>query len=119
MSSNWYARLVLFAADIDRTVSFYVDKLGFTENWRFDQDGKPYVAQVGRNGCELIFSTQWPAKNGTGMIFLSLDPDVLDAARKDMEARGPPVREGWWGYRCAIVDDPDGNQLYFNYPNET
>jgi hypothetical protein len=44
---------------------------------------------------------------------------VLEAARKDMEARGAPVREGFWGYRCAIIDDPDGNQLYFNYPNET
>lgn len=117
--SKWYARPVLFVADIDRSVAFYIDKLGFSESWRFDEGGKPFVAQVERDGCELIFSIQWLAKNGTGMIFLSLDPDVLEAARKDMEARGAPVREGFWGYRCAIIDDPDGNQLYFNYPNET
>jgi hypothetical protein len=24
-----------------------------------------------------------------------------------------------WGYRLLVVDDPDGNQLFFNYPNET
>ncbi len=116
--TQWYARPVLFVADIDRTVSFYVDKLGFTENWRFDENGKAFVVQVGRDGCELIFSNQWPAKNGTGRIFLSLDFDVLEAARKDMEARGVAVREGSWGYRCAIVDDPDGNQLYFAYPKD-
>jgi hypothetical protein len=23
------------------------------------------------------------------------------------------------GYRLRVVDDPDGNQLFFNYPNET
>lgn len=118
MSKAWYSRPVLFVADIDSTVSFYVGKLGFKEDWRFDEGGTPFVAQVGRDGCELIFSTQWPDKSGTGMMFLSLDLDVLEAARKDMEARGAPVREDNWGYRCAIVDDPDGNQLYFAYPKE-
>jgi hypothetical protein len=24
-----------------------------------------------------------------------------------------------WGYRLLVVDDPDGNQLFFNYPKET
>lgn len=23
-----------------------------------------------------------------------------------------------WSYRLLVVDDPDGNQLYFNDPNE-
>jgi len=30
-----------------------------------------------------------------------------------------PTGEGSWGYRLLVVDDPDGNQLFFNYPNET
>jgi len=28
------------------------------------------------------------------------------------------VTDGSWGYRLLVVDDPDGNQLYFNYPDE-
>jgi len=32
---------------------------------------------------------------------------------------GAPVKEGSWGYRLLVVDDPDGNQLFFNYPAET
>jgi hypothetical protein len=29
------------------------------------------------------------------------------------------VKDGWWGYRLLVVDDPAGNQLFFNYPKET
>ena len=44
---------------------------------------------------------------------------ALDALRAELEAKGVPVKEGSWGYRLLVVDDPDGNQLFFNYPNET
>jgi len=43
----------------------------------------------------------------------------LDALRAELEAKGVQVKEGSWGYRLLVVDDPDGNQLFFNYPNET
>jgi hypothetical protein len=36
--------------------------------------------------------------------------------RAYFEARGAPPRPGRWGYPTLIVDDPDGNQLYFPYP---
>ena len=44
---------------------------------------------------------------------------ALDALRAELEAKGVPVKEGSWGYRLLVVDDPDGNQLFFNYPSET
>ncbi len=44
---------------------------------------------------------------------------MVDALRAELEAKGVPVKEGSWGYRLLVVDDPDGNQLFFNYPNET
>ena len=44
---------------------------------------------------------------------------ALDALRAEFEAKGVAVKEGWWGCRLLVVDDPDGNQLFFNYPNET
>jgi hypothetical protein len=28
------------------------------------------------------------------------------------------TNSGSWGYRLLVVDDPDGKQLFFNYPNE-
>jgi hypothetical protein len=38
--------------------------------------------------------------------------------RAEFEARGVPVQDGQWGYRLLVVEDLDGNQLFFNYPNE-
>ena len=80
-----------------------------------------------RQGCALILCSQWPEKVGKGLMFISLntEPDTreaqveaLDALRAEFEAKGAPVKGGSWGYRLLVVDDPDGNQLYFNYPNE-
>jgi hypothetical protein len=39
-----------------------VDRLGFTVPWRFEDDGRVFVAHVDRQGCALILSDQWPAK---------------------------------------------------------
>ena len=44
---------------------------------------------------------------------------AFDALRAELEANDIPVQEDSWGYRLLVVDDPDGNQLFFNYPNET
>jgi hypothetical protein len=44
---------------------------------------------------------------------------AVDALRAELEAKGALVKEGSWGYRLLAVDDPDGNQLFFNYPSET
>lgn len=116
--SVWYARPVLFVGDIDRSVEFYVDQLGFTQAWRYEEEGKAFVAQVDRQGCELILSSQWPSKVGTGLIFISLDVGVLDALRAELEGRHVDVKDGNWGYRLMIVHDLDGNELYFPYPSE-
>ena len=125
--TDWFARAVLHVADVEASIRFYVDRLGFSNPWRFREDSKTFVAQVERQGCAVILSSQWPEKVGKGLIFISLnvEPEMhaavvaaLDALRVELEARGAPVKDGQWGYRLLIVEDPDGNQLYFNYPNE-
>ena len=124
---DWFARPVLHVTDVAASLRFYVDQLGFTTAWQHAEDGKPVVAQVDRQGCALILSSQWPEKVGKGLVFISLNvaPDTraaqvaaLDALRAELEARGAPVKDGSWGYRLLVVDDPDGNQLFFNYPAE-
>ena len=56
-------------------------------------------------------------------ISLNVEPEAqvaaLDRLRAELEAKDVPVKEGSWGYRLLVVDDPDGNQLFFNYPAET
>jgi len=121
--TDWFARPVLHVTDVDASLRFYVNRLGFTSPWRFEEDGRAYVAQVERQGCALILSSHWPEKIGKGLMFISVNVEqeaqiaALDALRTELEAKGVPVKEGWWGYRLLVVDDPDGNQLFFNYPN--
>jgi catechol 2,3-dioxygenase-like lactoylglutathione lyase family enzyme len=125
--TDWFARPVLHVKDVEASVGFYVDQLGFTSPWRHNEDGKADVAQVDRQGCALILADSWPEKIGKGLMFISLNVEpatheaavaALDALRAELERKGVPVKEGSWGYRILVVDDPDGNQLFFNYPND-
>ena len=125
--TDWFARPVLHVTDVAASLRFYVDRLGFTNPWQHEEDGKLLVAQVDRQGCALILSSQWPGKVGKGLMFISLNVEpstreaeaaALDALRAELEGRGVAVKDGSWGYRLLVVDDPDGNQLYFNYPHE-
>ncbi|MGA9354699.1 MAG: VOC family protein, partial [Terriglobales bacterium] len=83
--SDWFARPVLFVTDIGRSVDFYVNQLGFVQSWRYEEEGKAFVAQVERQSCALILSSQWPDKVGHGLMFVSLDVDVLHALRSELE----------------------------------
>jgi lactoylglutathione lyase len=125
--TDWFARPVLHVSDVEASLRFYLDRLGFTSPWRYDEQGRARVAQVDRQGCALILADTWPEKIGKGVMFISLNVEsatreaaiaALDALRAELEAKGVAVKEGSWGYRLLVVDDPDGNQLLFNYPSE-
>jgi catechol 2,3-dioxygenase-like lactoylglutathione lyase family enzyme len=122
--ADWFARPVLHVSDVEASIGFYVDRLGFAVPWRLEEDGATRVAQVERSGCALILSSQWPEKVGKGLVFVSMNGEpatqaaALDELRVELEGKGAAVRDGTWGYRLLVVEDPDGNQLYFNYPND-
>ena len=116
--AHWYTRPVWGVADIAHSLEFYVGKLGFKEDWRYAEANRPLIVQLSRPGCELILSSQWPERVGQGLSFISLDVGVLDALRAEFTARQVAVRDGEWGYRLMVVEDPDGNTLYFPYPAE-
>jgi catechol 2,3-dioxygenase-like lactoylglutathione lyase family enzyme len=126
--TEWFARAVLHVTDVDASLRFYVDRLGFTCPWRYEEDGRARVAEVDRQGCALILANNMAAeKIGKGVMFISLNVEpatpgaaiaALDGVRAELEAKGVSVREGSWGYRLLVVEDLDGNQLLFNYPQE-
>ena len=108
---QWYARPVLFVADVPRSIDFYVAKLGYREKWRYE-----FVAQVERDGCEIIVCSQWPAKNGSGMLFIELTPEEFARLPDALTAGGVAYTRSHWGYPVLTVADPDGNELYFPDP---
>lgn len=116
--AGWYARALLHVADVQRALDFYAGGLGFVEAWRHEDEGRLLVVQVDREGCELILTAQWPDRCGRGTIFVSLDAGAFAAAGAEFAQGGIAVKEDWWGYRLMIVEDPDGNQLFFPHPRE-
>ena len=126
--TDWFARPVLHVTDVEASLRFYVDRLSFTVPWRYEENGRTHVAQVDRQGCALILADTWQEKIGKGLMFISLNVEpatreseiaALDALRAELESKGVRVKEGSWGYRLLVVDDPDGTQLFFNYPSES
>ncbi len=114
--STWDARPVFFVEDVERSLAFYTGKLGFAETNRYAQDGKVLVGGVARDGCPLLFNCQQPQKNGHARHWILLGLDEYQAYRRELEARGVVVKDDWWGFDTMVVEDPDGNELFFPVP---
>src|ERR1700739_163456 len=104
--TDWFARPVLHVTDVEASLRFYVNRLGFTSPWRYEEDGRARGAQVERQGCALILADTWPEKIGKGLMFISVSVEqetreatiaALDALRAELEANGVSVKEGSWG----------------------
>lgn len=115
---TWYSRPVLFVTDVERSLAFYTENLGFTEGPRYAEDGRVLLGQVTREDCTVLLNCQQPDKAGHGRMFISLEAEPFLALRAEFAQRGSPMREGWWGYDTLIVEDPDGNEWFFPYPDE-
>jgi uncharacterized glyoxalase superfamily protein PhnB len=115
--ANWYTRPVLAVRNATAALSFYSMKLGFSEDWRYEDGGRLRIVQVSRAGCELILSDQWPDEAGRGLLFISLERADFDRLVSEAAERGFELKSGFWGYELAIVEDPDGNRLWFPKPS--
>jgi catechol 2,3-dioxygenase-like lactoylglutathione lyase family enzyme len=112
---RWYSRPVLFVADLDRALRFYLDALGFKKDWHSD-DGAGDVCQVSRSDCEIILC-QDPGRVDKGRLFIELTAEGLSALQQELKARSVPFTSVRWGYETTRVDDPDGNELFFPRPD--
>jgi uncharacterized glyoxalase superfamily protein PhnB len=115
--SGWYARPVLAVRDASAALAFYSGKLEFREDWRHEEAGALRIVQVSRDGCELILSDQWPEEAGQARIFISLERADFDRLIAESAERGLTLKPGQWGYDLQVVEDPDGNRLWFPKPS--
>ena len=115
--SDWMSSTLFFVRDVDAAIAFYVDLLGFTLNMRHEEDGEALVAGVSHGeGSGLLLTSQWPERVGTGIIYVALGNDAFSRLRADFARNGVSTKDGWWGNPLTIVEDPDGNQIYFPAP---
>jgi len=111
---RWYARPVFFVADVNRAIRFYVDMLGFEKSWH-SGDGAGTVCQVNHGECEIILC-EHATRRDKARLFIELTPDGLAELRREIDERAVPSKETWWGYDSIQIDDPDGNELLFPFP---
>jgi catechol 2,3-dioxygenase-like lactoylglutathione lyase family enzyme len=111
MVHRWYTRPVLFVADVNRALRFYIDGLGFEKRWH-EGDGTGKVCQVNRGDCEIILCED-ATRRDKARLFVALTAEALTDLRRELVERSVPSKESWWGYDVLQIDDPDGNELLF------
>ena len=111
LTHRWYTRPVLFVADVNHALHFYVHMLGFKTAWH-EGDGKGTVCQVNRGECEIILC-QDAKRQDKARLFVELTPDGIAELRRELIERSVPSKISWWGYDVIQIDDPDGNELLF------
>ena len=104
-------RPVLFVADVNRALRFYIDMLGFEKRWH-EGDGSGKVCQVNRAECEIILCED-ATRRDKARLFVELTVDGLTALRREIVERSIPSEKSWWGFDVIKIVDPDGNELLF------
>ncbi|MGD9855295.1 MAG: bleomycin resistance protein [Planctomycetaceae bacterium] len=100
----------------DRSISFYVNGLGFQIDWehRFEP-GFPVFMQLTRRGQSIFLSEHVGDCQAGGAAYFVV-PDV-DACYAEFAAHSvmpiQPPADTPWGRREMLVTDPDGNRLRF------
>lgn len=108
---------VLYVSDVERSVPFYRDVLGFTFTGFANSAGQPYYAEMAaaeiKFGLHEPTSTGQDAKIGQGRLYFRVGD--LHAHRSRVLAWGGQPGEikvtGWMD--MFIVSDPDGNEIVF------
>jgi catechol 2,3-dioxygenase-like lactoylglutathione lyase family enzyme len=100
-------------ASLAEAMPFYVDFLGFVEDWG-NEEGSTY-AQVTRSGVQLHLNSQSRLRGSSGML---VRMDGIEALHAEFSAKqGPfapsPITFTPWDSRVFHVIDPFGNAIQF------
>ena len=107
--------------EIDRSLNFYVGKLGFSEMFRLEQNGRlwiVYLRVTDEQYVELFpdaVGDRAPPEDTVGLNHLCLTVDDIDRVVAAIEEQGIPLFrpkklaiDGNWQ---AWIQDPDGNRI--------
>ena len=100
---------VLRVADLDASVTYYVERLGFQLQWRADP-----VASVGRDRASVMLCAGDQGQRGTWVWIAASDVDALYAefGERGARLRHPPANYPWGSRECQVTD-LDGHVLRF------
>jgi catechol 2,3-dioxygenase-like lactoylglutathione lyase family enzyme len=110
---------ILYVADVERSLGFYRNLLGFTVGYEWREgDVLGFVALALDDGRSVGLARRTP---DAGERFeLCLLVDDADAACEELRAKGVSIRtepqDQPWGERMFYADDPDGNAIHVRAP---
>jgi lactoylglutathione lyase len=106
--------------DIDRTLDFYVGKLGFKEMFRLERDGKLWLMYLRITDTQYLEvfpegQGQAPEREAVGYNHMCLEVPDIEQSVRELEALGiPQIRpkikaaDGNWQ---TWIEDPDGHRI--------
>lgn len=110
-------------SNVDRTIAFYRDKLGFETTFQ-EPDRDPFFAVLRRDGAQVFVKSdeaiaplpnpkRHPAMRWDAFVYVP-DPDALAAELVDRGASfSAPLTDTHDGLRGFEIADPDGYVLFF------
>jgi glyoxylase I family protein len=116
---------LLAVTDIERSVAFYRDELGFSVAGEAESNGKLFWCRVVRGGASLMLQQADeedgpPAQWGRGVAFYFVC-DEVDALERELARAGvahEPVSVAEYGMKQLFVREPDGYLVCFESPTE-
>jgi lactoylglutathione lyase len=107
--------------NIERTLDFYVGKLGFAEMMRLDREGRLWLLYLRISDTQYLevfpeaVGDRAPPRDANGFNHLCLEVDSIDRALAELEEAGVPLASpkklGADGNMQAWIEDPDGNRI--------
>lgn len=119
MSDPFYWRPILCVRNVDESIAYYCEKLGFESSWSFPPEGKRIIGQVGRDGLDLILDCGSVIPRAAMPSVISASVPDLRALHAELETRGAslassPAPVPWQqGVEQFVAHDLDGNVLVF------
>lgn len=115
---------IVYAADVERSVRFYCDLLGFEVVYRWPPEGEldfaflrlePLGIGVAAPSAPEELLGRSPVTGSPPRFELCIYADDVDRAAEDLARGGarvlvPPTDQPW-GERLLYVEDPDGNPI--------
>lgn len=116
--------IALKVHDLDRSLDFYRDKLGFDEMMRINYpDGRLWLVYLRITDTQFIEifpgaeNERAPGWDGNAITHVCLEVDDLDAVVEQVEKAGIKLliekKIAGDGNRQAWIEDPDGNRIEF------
>lgn len=118
----------LVVSDIDRSLAFYRDVLGFSVVTTVPEAPPFAFVWLQRDTVNVFLNseaaTAMAASAGSNILFITLEPgeiasgiDALFAAVKDRAPVEMPLTDQFYGMREFTIADPDGYVITFAQPN--